>query len=191
MVMNCQPIYDNILHIKDKYLNQVDEVIYLSPRGEKYNQKMANELSLKKNIVLVCGHYEGVDERLSITSFTKEISIGDFVLSGGESAACIVVDSITRLLDGSIKQKSYENDSFYDGNFLDYPQFTRPFEFNNLKVPEVLLSGNHKEIDEFRRFNSIKKTLEIRPDLINIENLSKKDKKILKKFKDDDYYRKK
>ena len=160
MVLMVQPIYDAVMKLKtDDSL-----VILLSPDGKTYNQEMAYSLSLKKHLIIICGHYEGYDERIkSICDMV--VSVGDFVLTGGEIASMLLVDSITRLLPGVIKEESHLLDSFND-NLLDYPTYTKPREFKNMKVPEVLLSGDHKKIEEYRNNEKIKKTKELRPDLL-------------------------
>ena len=160
MVLMPQPIFDCVLSLKTKE----SCVILLTPDGERYNQKKAYHLSEKKHLILICGHYEGFDERIR-TLADIELSIGDYILTGGEYAAMIVVDSVTRLLPGVIKSSSHENDSF-SNNLLDYPTYTKPRIFNGMEVPEVLLSGDHKKIAEYRKEESIKRTKLRRPDLL-------------------------
>ena len=161
MVLTLQPIVDAIKKNKKKNM----EVILLSPQGKKYDQKMANKFAKsKKNLMLVCGHYEGFDARI-INFVDRVISIGDYVLTGGELPACIVVDSMVRLLDSCITKKSLLNESFNE-KLLDYDCYTKPKNFYGYKVPQVLLSGNHKLIEEFRRKNRLKKTKQLRPDLL-------------------------
>ena len=139
-------------------------IIMMTPQGKTYNQKKAEELKGYDELVILCGHYEGFDER--IRDFVdEEISIGDFVLTGGEIPAMAISDSIIRLLDNAIKEESHEDDSFSTG-LLEYPQYTRPIDFEGKKVPDVLLSGNHKEIDKFRKEEALKRTKERRPDLL-------------------------
>ena len=165
MVLKIEPIYKCLEIIKTQ--NEVDEVIYMSPDGEKLNQKMSNELSLKKNLVIICGHYKGIDERIRENLITREISIGDYVLTGGELPAAILIDSIIRLIPGVVSNESAAlSDSFQD-NLLGHPNYTRPSEFNGWKVPEVLLSGDQKEIDEWRMKKSYEKTKKERPDLLD------------------------
>jgi len=165
MVLKIEPIYKCLEIIKTQ--NEVDELIYMSPDGEKLNQKMSNELSLKKNLVIICGHYKGIDERIRENLITREISIGDYVLTGGELPAVILVDSIIRLIPGVVSNESAAlSDSFQD-NLLGHPNYTRPSEFNGWKVPEVLLSGDQKEIDEWRMKKSYEKTKKERPDLLD------------------------
>lgn len=162
MVLMVQPIYDAVMALK----NDDTKVILLTPDGETYNQKRAYELKKIKHLIIICGHYEGFDDRIrSVVDY--EISVGDYVLTGGEIPAMILTDSIVRLVDGVIEEESHINDSFNPNtNLLDYPTYTKPREFKGMKVPDVLLNGNHKEIDEYRLKESIKKTQERRPDLL-------------------------
>ena len=164
MVMMVEPI-DNCLQ-KLKSERNYDEVIYLSPDGELFDQKLANQLSGKKNIAFLCGHYKGVDERVRQHLVTREISIGNYVLSGGELAAAVVCDSIIRLLPGVLNDEtSALFDSFQDG-MIAPPAYTRPADFNGWKVPDVLLSGNEKEIDKWRHEQSLERTKQRRPELL-------------------------
>lgn len=160
MLIKCEPVFDAIDDLKTKNT----KVIMLSPDGVKYNQEKAYELSKEKNIILLCGHYEGFDERIN-TVVDEKISIGDYVLTGGEIPAMAIIDSVTRLLPGVINEESHLNDSF-NNDLLDYPQYTKPKEYRGMKVPDVLLSGDHKKIDEWRREEQIKKTKMQRPDLL-------------------------
>ena len=163
MVLSCQPIYDCINDIRT-----VDsKIILLTPAAKTYNQKQAYDLSKEKHLIIICGHYEGFDERIR-KLVDLEISVGDYVLTGGEIPAMILVDSITRLLPGVIKDESHQNDSYNNG-LLDYPTYTKPAEYLGMKVPEVLLSGDHQKIAEYRKQESLKKTEQIRPDLIKKE----------------------
>lgn len=160
MLIKCEPVFAAIDDLKTKNT----KVIMLSPDGVKYNQEKAYELSKEKNIILLCGHYEGFDERIN-TVVDEKISIGDYVLTGGEIPAMAIIDSVTRLLPGVINEESHLNDSF-NNDLLDYPQYTKPKEYRGMKVPDVLLSGDHKKIDEWRREEQIKKTKKQRPDLL-------------------------
>ncbi|VFD86513.1 tRNA (guanine-N(1)-)-methyltransferase (M1G-methyltransferase) (tRNA [GM37] methyltransferase) [Clostridioides difficile] len=170
MVMTPQPIYDTYKHIITTHNINHPSVIYLTPKGKVYNQSIAKHMSLKEDIILLCGHYEGIDERIIDLIVTDEISIGDYVLTGGELPALIMIDSISRLIPGVLNQEeSFEEESFKD-NLLEYPHYTRPRDFEGLKVPEVLLSGNHKKIDEWRREESIRITKERRFDLYKKSN---------------------
>ena len=165
MVMNIQPIYNCINYLKKE--RHYDEIIYLTPDGETLNQGLCNAISLKGNVILLCGHYKGIDHRIREHLITKEISIGDYVLTGGELAACILIDSVIRLIPGVISDESSAlNDSFQD-NLLPPPIYTRPSNFNGWKVPEILLSGNQKKIEKWREDQSIKRTTHLRPDLLS------------------------
>ncbi|NLR62072.1 tRNA (guanosine(37)-N1)-methyltransferase TrmD [Chitinophaga polysaccharea] len=164
MVMMLEPIVNAIESLQAKV--QYDEVIYLTPDGETLNQKMANQLSLKGNLLMLCGHYKGIDQRIRDHFITKEISIGDYVLSGGELGAAVLVDAIGRLLPGVLNNEtSALTDSFQD-NLLAPPVYTRPEEFRGWKVPEVLMSGDHKKIEEWRHQESVERTKQRRPDLL-------------------------
>ncbi len=164
MVMRIEPIANCIAALKAQ--RNYDEIIYTSPDGETLNQKIANQLSTFKNIIILCGHYKGVDERVRKHLITREISIGDYVLSGGELAAAVLCDSIIRLIPGAISDEtSALTDSFQD-NLLAPPVYTRPAEYNGWKVPDILLSGHNKNIEEWRHEQSIERTKERRPDLL-------------------------
>lgn len=165
MVMMVEPLDKCISELKHQ--RDYDEIIYLTPDGNTLNQKMANTLSLKKNIILLCGHYKGVDQRVRDLHITKEISIGDYVLTGGELAACVLADAVIRLLPGVLNdEQSALTDSFQD-NLLSPPIYTRPEEYKGLKVPEILLSGNFGKIEEWKHEEALKITRERRPDLLN------------------------
>ena len=165
MVLMIEPIAKCIRQLQEQ--RNYDEVIYMSPDGEVLDQKMANQLSLKKNLIVLCGHYKGVDERVREKYITREISIGDFVLSGGELAAAVLSDAIIRLIPGVLNDEtSALSDSFQDG-LIAPPVYTRPSEFEGLKVPEVLLSGHEAKINEWRHAQSLDRTKKRRPGLIN------------------------
>lgn len=166
MVLKPEPFFSGVESIKEKLSEGIKpRVILLSARGKLFNQEMAKELAKEESLILLCGRYEGVDERvLQVTH--AEISIGNFVLSGGEIAAAAVVEAVCRLVPGVLgSQESVRSDSFYNGSLLGPPQYTRPPDYRGLRVPEVLLSGNHKEIEEFRREKALEKTARNRPDL--------------------------
>ena len=163
MVMMCEPLANAIESLSKE--RNYDEVIFLTPDGETLNQKIANTFSLKENLLIICGHYKGIDERIRKHFVTKEISIGDYVLSGGELAAAVLVDAIGRLLPGVLNDEtSALTDSFQD-NLLAPPVYTRPEDFRGWKVPDILMSGNHKLIEEWRMEQAQKRTKERRPDL--------------------------
>ncbi|MDB0027504.1 tRNA (guanosine(37)-N1)-methyltransferase TrmD [Flavobacteriales bacterium] len=164
MVMNIQPIDDLILKLKE--VRKYEDVIYMTPDGEKLNQQTCNTLSTYKNLIIICGHYKGIDERARELHITKEISIGDFVLTGGEAAAGILTDAVVRLIPGIINDEtSALSDSFQD-NLLAPPIYTRPSNYKGMEVPEVLLSGNENLIAEWREEQAIKRTEKRRPDLL-------------------------
>lgn len=160
MILTCQPIFDCVNDLKD----DESTVILLTPDGTPYKQEIANNLVKLKHLIIICGHYEGFDDRIR-SICDMEISIGDYVLTGGEIPAMVLIDSVTRLIDGVINKESYQNDSFYNG-LLDYPQYTKPREYDGLKVPDVLLSGNHKEIEKYRMEAALEKTRIRRCDLL-------------------------
>ncbi len=167
MVMMIEPIARCIEHLKTE--RTYDEIIYMTPDGETLNQRTCNTLSMKQNIIILCGHYKGVDERVRELYITKEISVGDYVLSGGELAAAILVDTIGRLIPGVLNDEtSALFDSFQDG-LLAPPVYTRPADYNGLKVPELLLSGNTKQIDIWRHDMAMERTKNRRPDLLSDE----------------------
>lgn len=182
MVLMCQPIFDAVESIK----TNKSKVILLSPQGKQYNQKMAYDYAKEEHLIFICGHYEGFDERIK-TICDEEISIGDYVLTGGELPAMVLTDSIVRLLPGVIEEDSHLNDSF-NQNLLDYPTYTKPREYKGMKVPDVLLSGNHEKIDKWRKDKRIDATKEKRPDLMSKKLVLNKDgiKKTKKKISLDD-----
>ncbi|MBT6514522.1 MAG: tRNA (guanosine(37)-N1)-methyltransferase TrmD [Crocinitomicaceae bacterium] len=164
MVMTIQPIDKCISHLKSQ--REYDEIIYMTPDGATLNQKLANKLSLKGNLILLCGHYKGVDQRVRDHYITMEVSIGDYVLSGGELAAAVLADSIIRLIPGVLNDEtSALTDSFQD-NVLAPPVYTRPADYKGLKVPEILSSGNKKAIEQWRMDKALERTKERRPDLL-------------------------
>jgi tRNA (guanine37-N1)-methyltransferase len=165
MVMMCEPLANAIEHLKKE--TTYDEIIYMTPDGERFEQRTANRLSMKQNLLIICGHYKGIDERIREHYVTMEISIGDYVLSGGELAAAVVVDAIGRLLPGVLNDEtSALFDSFQD-NLLAPPVYTRPADFRGWKVPEILLQGDPKKVEQWRQDESVKRTQEKRPDLLS------------------------
>ncbi|MEY5131512.1 MAG: hypothetical protein RL734_1579 [Bacteroidota bacterium] len=164
MILQCEPIFDCIEQLKSE--RDYDEIIYTSPDGPVFNQEMANELSLKQNIIILAGHYKGIDQRVRDTLITREISIGDVVLSGGELPALLMTDAIVRLIPGVLGDaESALTDAFMNDGLLDCPHYTKPANFRDMEVPEVLRSGNHALINDWRLNQSKDKTKELRPDL--------------------------
>ena len=199
MVMTCQPLFDAIKSVlnpeelalyqklNEKYISKKDiksllntskdfEVIYMSPRGEKFEQKIVTELAKYKHIVVVCGHYEGIDQRVIDYFNMKEVSIGDYVLTGGELPAMVLIDSVSRYVEGVLSEGSTDEESFSNG-LLEYPQYTKPRVFEGVEVPEILTNGNHKEIAKWKLAESIEITKKRRPDLYRkYKNSLKNDK---------------
>ncbi len=162
MVMKPEPIFDAINHVK----NSSSKVIYLSPQGKVLTQRLANELALEEHLILLCGHYEGIDNRIIDNFVDEEISIGDYVLTGGEIPAMVLIDCITRLIPGVLSSEaSFMDESHYDG-LLEYPQYTRPRDFMGLEVPDILLSGDHERVNQWRKEQALRITKEKRPDLL-------------------------
>lgn len=181
MLMTPQPIYNAISSVK----NTSSKVVYLSPQGKKLNQQIVNDLALEEHIILLCGHYEGIDNRIIENYIDEEISIGDYVLTGGEIPAMVIIDAVVRLLPGVLtSEESYMEDSHYSG-ILEYPQYTRPRVFNGLEVPDILLSGNHKEIKKWRNYEALKSTLVKRPDLLNRLEEDENIRKIILEIKEE------
>ena len=168
MVIRPEPVYDAYEHIVSN-LTKKPKVIYLSPKGKVFNQQMAKELSKEDHLILLCGHYEGIDQRVIDKIVDEEISIGDYVLTGGELPAMVVIDAISRNIDGVLNEDSINEESF-NNDLLEYPQYTRPEEFMGMRVPEVLLSGHHANIEEWRKNKSLEITKSNRPDLIERRN---------------------
>ncbi len=173
LIMKCQPIIDALNDNK----GESSKTIMLSPRGNAYNQAKARELSKLDDIILLCGHYEGIDERVN-KYVDEQISIGDYILTGGELGSMIISDSIIRLLDGAIAEESISVESF-DDDLLEYPQYTEPYDYNGDKIPDILYSGNHQAIDKWRKKKSLLLTKEHRPDMFEKHILTKQEKKLL------------
>lgn len=181
MVMQAQPIYDAYKAVEGK-IGYRPRVIYLTPQGKVFNQTMAQEFAKEQDLVFLCGHYEGVDERVLEEIVTDEVSIGDYVLTGGELPAMVMIDAISRMISDVLhNDESAEFDSFHD-NLLEYPQYSRPEVWNGKQVPPILLSGHHANVEKWRREQSIVRTLERRPDLLKDANLSKKERIFLQKL---------
>jgi len=206
MVLKPEPIFEcieslNVASLSERASAQ-ESVVLLSAQGQRFSQAVAGELARLEHMILICGRYEGVDERVGEHLADREISIGDYVLSGGELGAAIIVDAVTRLLPGAVgNENSTRQESFSSatglmqngsmstcssGGLLDYPHYTRPADFRGMVVPEVLFSGNHEEIRRWRRRTALEKTLRNRPDLLNVATLSEEDKKLLAQIKGKD-----
>ncbi|NLN49777.1 MAG: tRNA (guanosine(37)-N1)-methyltransferase TrmD [Clostridiales bacterium] len=184
MVLQCQPIFTALDYLTED-IGEKPYVILMSPQGRVFNQNKARSFLKHKNIVIICGHYEGVDERVIVNIIDEEISLGDFVLTGGEIAAMAIVDSTARLVPGVLKEEeSHWNETFSEG-LLEYPQYTRPAEYLGLKVPEILLTGHHANIEKWRKAESIKRTFKKRPDLIKKAVLSKDELIILEEIENE------
>ena len=182
MVMQPEPVYKAYRSIADK-IDGTPRVIYMTPQGKVFNQAMAEELAKEKDIIFLCGHYEGIDERVLNMIVTDNVSIGDYVLTGGELPAMVMIDAISRKVPGVLgNDESSEIETFYD-NLLEYPQYTRPEEFMGERVPDVLLSGHHANIEKWRREKSLERTYDNRPELLENANLTKKDTEYLEKYK--------
>lgn len=185
LLMQAAPIYRAYEHVCKK-IGKKPRVIYLTPQGDVFCQGYAEEFAQEEDLIFLCGHYEGIDERVLEEIVTDHMSIGDYVLTGGELPAMVMIDAISRLVPGVLnKQASFEIESFHD-NLLEYPQYTRPEEWHGQKVPSVLLSGHHVNVEKWRREQSLKRTLERRPDLLEHANLTKEDKKYLQSLQEND-----
>ena len=183
MVMKPEPILEAVDFVTGRREpgEKKAKVLLMCPKGRVFNQEIARELAREEHLVVICGHYEGIDERVRAEVVDDEISIGDFVLTGGELPAMIIVDAVARMIPGVLgEEQSFVTDSFFDG-LLEYPQYTRPREFAGHKVPDILLSGNHEQIRLWRRKMSLERTLKSRPDLLKYDDLSPEDKKLLEK----------
>ena len=181
MVLKPEPIFNAMKNIEK---TENTRVILMCPQGRPFNQEIAQELSHSEHLVFICGHYEGYDERIRQHLVTDEISMGDYVLTGGELPAMVMTDAIVRLIPGVLgNQQSHEDDSFQDG-LLEFPQYTRPRSYQDMNVPEVLLSGNHAHIDQWRHEQKLIRTWEKRPDLLENYPLTDKDKDILERYKE-------
>lgn len=182
MLMMPQPVYDAYMSIAEG-LDYKPLTIYMSPQGKVFNQSVAVDLSKEKHIVLLCGHYEGIDQRVLDLIVDMELSIGDFVLTGGEIPAMAVIDTVSRLIPGVLaSESSYENESHYSG-LLEYPQYTRPYEFKGMQVPEILISGHHAKMEQWKHEQSLINTYNKRPDMLEKANLTESDIEFLENYK--------
>ncbi len=183
MVIQAPPVYDCYRSVRSRLKNPDAPVIYMSPKGQTFTQRVAERLAKEEEIVLLCGHYEGIDQRVLDTIVTEEISSGDYVLTGGELPALMVIDAVSRLVDGVLGNEESAVDESFSGSFLEYPQYTRPREWMGMEVPEVLLNGNHALIEAWREKKAIETTLRCRPDMIREEELTKRQKKALEEIR--------
>ena len=179
MVIRPDVVYDAYSSIKDEKA----KVVYMSPQGNVLNQRKVEQLSKEEHLIILCGHYEGIDQRVLDEIVDEEISIGDYVLTGGEIPAMVLIDSISRYVEGVISTESTAEESFSNNNLLEYPQYTRPEEFHNIKVPEVLISGHHENIRKWRRCKSLENTYNKRPELLDKIKLSEEENKLILKLK--------
>lgn len=184
MLMQAQPIYDCYKYVCEQ-TEKKPYVIYLSPQGKVFSQDKAKELAHYENLILLCGHYEGIDERVLSEIVDEEISIGDYVLTGGELPALVVTDAVGRMIDGVLpNEEAFSCESIYNG-LLEHPQYTKPYEWNGKTVPEVLISGHHANIEKWKREQSLRVTLNKRPELLETAELTNNDRKILDKIKNE------
>lgn len=175
MLMQAQPVYDAWKAVVEK-IGRKPRCIYVTPQGTTFSQGIAKEFAREEDIILLCGHYEGIDERVLEEIVTDYMSIGDYVLTGGELPAMVMVDAISRMVPGVLTNDESGSTESFEGNLLEYPQYSRPEEWNGKKVPDVLMSGHHKKIEEWRREQSLQRTLERRPDLLEKADLTGKEK---------------
>ena len=183
MVLKAQPIFSAVEHLQQQCESKKPRVILLCPQGERYNQKKAEELAAEEHLIFICGHYEGYDERIREHLVTDEISLGDYVLTGGELGAMVIIDSVVRLLPGVLGNEDSPVKDSYSSGLLEHPHYTRPHDFRGYKVPETLMSGNHKKIDEWRMKESLRRTYTRRPDLLEHIQLTEQEKKWLDEIK--------
>jgi len=184
MVMKVEPVEKALKAVRKPEDDSI--VVLMTPQGEVLNQKIAAQLATRKNIIIICGHYEGVDERIREHLVDREISIGDYILTGGELAALVLVDAISRFIPDVLGNPQSTGDDSFSENLLEYPQYTRPAQYRGWTVPDVLLSGNHARIERWRKKESLKRTYKRRPDLLKLRELSPEDKKILDEIKQDE-----
>ncbi|OZM58761.1 tRNA (guanosine(37)-N1)-methyltransferase TrmD [Lottiidibacillus patelloidae] len=185
MVLTPQPIFDAVDDCIAKAKGTTPRVILMCPQGERFTQQKAEELAKEEHLIFICGHYEGYDERIREHVVTDELSIGDYILTGGELASMVIIDSVTRLLPNALgKAESHQQDSYSTG-FLEHPHYTRPASFRGLDVPDVLLSGNHANIEAWRKKESLRRTFQRRPDLLDENKLTDQEKKWLREIKEE------
>ena len=181
MLMQAQPVYDAWKSVVDR-IRYKPRTVYLTPQGPTFTQSMAKDLAQEKDLILLCGHYEGIDERVLEEIVTDYVSIGDYVLTGGELPAMVMVDAISRMVPGVLTNDESSSTESFEGNLLEYPQYTRPRELNGMEVPDVLLSGDHAKIKAWRRIESLRATKQHRPDLLASAELTDKEKRLLEEL---------
>ena len=186
MVLKAQPIFSAVEHLQEQSESKKPRVILLCPQGERYTQRKAEDLAQEEHLIFVCGHYEGYDERIREHIVTDEISLGDYVLTGGELGAMVIIDSVVRLLPGVLGNEDSPIKDSYSSGLLEHPHYTRPFDFRGFKVPDTLMSGNHKLIEEWRMKESLRRTWKRRPDLLEHIELSDQEKKWLQEIISED-----
>lgn len=182
MLMQAQPVYDAWKFVTGR-IGYAPRTVYLTPQGPTFTQPMAKTFAFEQDLILLCGHYEGIDERVLETIVTDYVSIGDYVLTGGELPAMVMVDAISRMVPGVLTNDASGSTESFEGNLLEYPQYTRPEEWNGKKVPPILLSGNHQKVEEWRREQSLLRTIERRPELLKRAELTQKEKQKLSVYK--------
>ena len=182
MVMKCEPVFEAVETLVSRRPGK-PRILLMTPQGRRFDQAMAEQLVHESHIIMICGRYEGVDERIREHLVTDEVSIGDYVLTGGELAAMVVLDAVARLLPGVLGDESSPESESFSSGLLEYPQYTRPAEFRGYKTPDVLLSGNHEQIRKWRREQALERTLNKRPDLLDSALLTKEDRCLLEKIK--------
>ena len=185
MLMQAEPIYQAYAAVSEK-MEKKPRVVFLAPHGETFSQDKAIELSKEENLIFLCGHYEGVDERVVEEIVTDVVSIGDYVLTGGELPAMVMIDAISRFLPGVLHNEDSAYTDSFQGSLLEYPQYSRPETWHDKKVPAILLSGNHAKVDEWRRLRSVIRTAKFRPDLLKNADLTTEEKELCKKILDDE-----
>ena len=183
MVMKCEPVFEAVETLVARRPGSKPRILLMTPQGRTFDQKMAEQLAAETRVIMICGRYEGVDERIREHLVTDEVSIGDYVLTGGEVPALVVLDAVTRLLPGVLGDETSTLSESFSSGLLDHAQYTRPAEFRSIKAPEVLLSGNHEEIRKYRRASALERTLKRRPDLIGSARLNEEDRRILSEFR--------
>ncbi len=183
MVMKPEPVFDAVDSLVSRGRGGRPRILLMTPQGRRFDQSMAEELAGESHLIMICGRYEGVDERIRQHLVADEISIGDYVLTGGELAALVVIDAVARLLPGVLGDESSPESESFSSGLLEYPQYTRPADFRGYSVPEVLLSGNHEQIRKWRRAQSLERTLQKRPDLLETAPLTQEDKRILDRLR--------